>query len=86
MAKFPYLNQEAIMGLSKTQQGLRLVAEGMSYAEAARKVGVSRQSLHATATRRAQSVICPCCGQAVSEGFELDTSVLKKSAMPTDAD
>lgn len=59
------------MALSKTQQGLALIAEGTPPRLAAQEVGVAESTLRMAMGRTKGKTMCPCCGQVVREGFEL---------------
>lgn len=64
--------------LSKTQQALALMeAEGIGASEAARRVGIKAGTVLSAVMRMRGKDICPCCGQVVRAGFEIDRSVLK---------
>lgn len=69
------------MTKSKTQQALDLLKEnpGMTPYEAAAKVGVGNAAVYQAIRRTKGKELCPCCGQVVREGFEIDRSVLKAS-------
>ncbi|MDD3481826.1 helix-turn-helix domain-containing protein [Azovibrio restrictus] len=67
---------------SRTQQALDLVAEGMTAYAAAEKVGITEQAVYAAKrrlekARQAGKTLCPCCGQVVREGFEINRDMLK---------
>lgn len=64
---------------SKTQQALELVKEnpGMTPYEAAAKVGVGNAAVYQALRRTKDKEVCPCCGQVVREGFEINRAVLK---------
>lgn len=65
------------MVLSRTQQALRLVTQGMSVKVAAEKSGIAESTIRVAIGRTKGKEQCPCCGQIVREGFEIDHSVLK---------
>jgi DNA-binding CsgD family transcriptional regulator len=67
------------MGLSKTQQALRLVSLGVQIKVAAQQAGIAESTLRMAINRTKGKDQCPCCGQVVREGFEIDRSVLKRS-------
>lgn len=67
------------MALSKTQQALKLVAQGISVKEAADRAGIAESTLRVATSRNKGKELCPCCGQVVREGFEIDRSLLKES-------
>ena len=64
------------MALSKTQQALRLVSQGVPIKVAAQQAGVAESTLRVAIGRTKGKEQCPCCGQVVREGFEIDRSVL----------
>lgn len=68
------------MAKSKTQQALELLKEnpGMTPYEAAAKVGVGNAAVYQALRRTKDKEVCPCCGQVVREGFEINQAVLKK--------
>lgn len=64
--------------LSKTQQALGLMgSEGIGASEAARRVGIKSGTVLSAVMRMKGKQVCPCCGQIVREGFEVDSAVLK---------
>lgn len=64
--------------LSKTQQALALMnTEKIGASEAARRVGIKAGTVLSAVMRMKGKPVCPCCGQVVREGFEVDHSVLK---------
>ncbi|KXB29258.1 hypothetical protein AT959_14880 [Dechloromonas denitrificans] len=65
------------MALSKTQQALRLVSDGVPIKVAAARAGIAESTLRMAIGRTKDKEQCPCCGQVVREGFEVDRSVLK---------
>jgi DNA-binding CsgD family transcriptional regulator len=65
------------MALSKTQQALRLVSEGVAIKVAAAQAGIAESTLRMAIGRTKGKEQCPCCGQVVREGFEIDRSVLR---------
>lgn len=68
--------------LSKTQQSLALMeTEGISASEAARRIGIKSGTVLSAVMRMKGKPICPCCGQVVREGFEIDHAVLKDGAV-----
>ena len=68
------------MVLSKTQQALRLVSEGVAIKVAAVRAGIAESTLRMAIGRMKGKEICPCCGQVVREGFEINRDVLKGGA------
>lgn len=65
------------MVISKTQQALSLVRAGKSVKEAAQEVGIAEATIYIAQNRIKGKELCPCCGQVVREGFEIDRDVLK---------
>lgn len=65
------------MVISKTQQALALVRAGKSVKEAAQEVGIADATVYIAINRTKGKEVCPCCGQVVREGFEIDRDVLK---------
>lgn len=64
--------------LSKTQQALALMeSENIGASEAARRMGIKAGTVLSAVMRMKGKPICPCCGQVVREGFEIDHGVLK---------
>ena len=64
--------------LSKTQQALALMAsEGIGASEAARRVGIAAGTVLSAVMRMKGKEVCPCCGQVVREGFEINRDALK---------
>lgn len=66
------------MALSKTQQALRLVSQGIQIKIAAQQAGIAESTLRMAIARTKGRDQCPCCGQVVREGFEVDRTVLKE--------
>lgn len=64
---------------SKTQQAIDLMKDDPSITayQAAARVGVSEQAIYGAIRRTRDKQQCPCCGQVVRSGFEIDRSVLK---------
>lgn len=68
----------AMAPLSKTQQALALMAsENIGATEAARRVGIAAGTVLSAVMRMKGKDVCPCCGQVVREGFEINQDVLK---------
>jgi DNA-binding CsgD family transcriptional regulator len=65
------------MVVSKTQQALALVRGGKSVKEAAQEVGIAEATIYIAINRTKGKEQCPCCGQVVREGFEINRDVLK---------
>jgi len=64
--------------LSRTQQALALMAsEGIGATEAAKRVGIAPGTVLSAVMRMKGKEVCPCCGQVVREGFEVNRSALK---------
>lgn len=70
------------MTKSKTQQALELLRKNpdMKPYQAADAVGVQNAAVYQALQRTKGKTMCPCCGQVVREGFEIDTTVLKEGA------
>lgn len=65
------------MVLSKTQQALRFVSQGVAIKAAAVQAGIAESTLRMAIGRMKGKELCPCCGQVVREGFEINRDVLK---------
>ena len=67
------------MAKSKTQQAIDLMREnpGMTAYAAAAQVGVSEQAIYGAMRRTKDRQKCPCCGQVVRDGFQVNPAVLK---------
>jgi len=65
------------MAISKTQQAITLVRSGKSVKEAAQEVGIAEATIYIAINRTKGKDVCPCCGQVVREGFEINRDVLK---------
>lgn len=68
------------MALSKTQQALKLVTQGVAVKVAAEQSGIAESTLRVAIGRTKGKEQCPCCGQVVREGFEINRDVLKDQA------
>ena len=69
--------------LSRTQQALALMAsEGIGATEAAKRVGIAPGTVLSAVMRMRGKDVCPCCGQVVREGFQVNRAVL---APPSEA-
>ncbi len=68
------------MSKSKTQGALALIEKGMTPYAAAQEMGIAPSTVYRALGRRQNKDVCPCCGQVVREGFEINRAVLKKSA------
>lgn len=66
------------MTKSKTQGALELIEKGMTPYAAAQEVGISPSTVYRALGRRQDKTVCPCCGQVVREGFEINRAVLKE--------
>jgi len=62
---------------SRTMQAVELVQQGMTVYAAAKQIGVSRSAVFRALATREDKTVCPCCGQIVREGFQLDPEKLK---------
>jgi len=67
-------------GKSKTRIALDLVRQGMTPYAAAKHAGIATSTLYAAMKRQEDKRICPCCGQVVRDGFEINHAVLKVAA------
>jgi hypothetical protein len=69
------------MTKSKTQQALELLRRNpdMKPYQAADLVGIQNAAVYQALQRIKGKELCPCCGQVVRAGFEVDQSVLKPS-------
>lgn len=65
------------MAISKTQQALALVRKGLPVRIAAEQAGVAEATIYIAMNRLKGKELCPCCGQVVREGFEINRDVLK---------
>jgi len=67
------------MTKSKTQQALDLLkaTPEMTPYQAAAAVGVGNAAVYQAIRRTKDKEQCPCCGQVVREGFEINREVLK---------
>lgn len=65
------------MAISKTQAALALVRDGIPVKVAAEQAGVKEATVYIALNRTKGKELCPCCGQVVRDGFEIDKSVLK---------
>lgn len=65
------------MVLSKTQQAMKLLAQGLAVKVAAEQAGIAESTLRMAMGRTKGKELCPCCGQVVREGFEINRDVLK---------
>jgi lambda repressor-like predicted transcriptional regulator len=63
---------------SKTQIALALVRQGKTPYAAAKEAGIATSTLYTALKRQEDRELCPCCGQVVREGFEVNRAVLKK--------
>lgn len=68
------------MALSKTQQAIKLVARGVAVKVAAEQSGIAESTLRVAIGRTKGKEQCPCCGQVVREGFEINKAALKDGA------
>ncbi len=62
---------------TKTEEALKLLAEGKTVREAARIVDISESALHSALKKSRATAVCPCCGSKVPPG-QIDESVLVK--------
>lgn len=71
------ITQGKEMVISKTQRALALVRAGKTVKQAADEAGIAEATIYIALNRTKGKELCPCCGQVVREGFEVDRSVLK---------
>lgn len=67
--------------MSRTEQALKLIEEGITPYAAAKQIGITPTTVYAAkrrqeAARAAGKVSCPCCGTTVPDS-QIDRSVLK---------
>lgn len=75
------LQEIAEVAKSKTMQAMDLIKEeGLSAYAAAKRLGINPSAVTRALQRREDKAICPCCGQVVREGYDVDRSVLKGRA------
>lgn len=78
------LRETAEVPKSKTMQALALIQEeGLSAYGAAKRLGINPSAVTRALQRREDKTLCPCCGQVVREGYEVNPSVLKSRAAKT---
>lgn len=67
------------MAKSKTQQALDLLKKNpdMKPYQAADAVGVQNAAVYQALQRTKNKTMCPCCGQVVREGFEIDPEAVR---------
>lgn len=70
----------------RTRQALALVQGGMTAHAAATKLGLNSSAVYRALARAQNKPLCPCCGQALREGFTVDRSALRaRSDAPASA-
>ena len=62
--------------MSKTDQALKLVDEGLTPYAAAKQVGITPTTVYVAMQRRKGKEKCPCCGTIVP-GDQINRKVLK---------
>lgn len=67
------------MVISRTTQAVRRVHAGESVREVARDLDISESAIYAQIKLERGRDRCPCCGQVVRDGFNVDYSVVKKT-------
>uniref|UniRef100_Q47CJ9 Uncharacterized protein n=1 Tax=Dechloromonas aromatica (strain RCB) TaxID=159087 RepID=Q47CJ9_DECAR len=77
LSSTPELIKRIGMVLSKTQQAMKLLAQGLAVKVAAEQAGIAESTLRMAMGRTKGKELCPCCGQVVREGFEINRDVLK---------
>lgn len=65
------------MAISKTTTALQRVLAGESVRVVARDLDISEAAIYARKKREEAMPRCPCCGQVVREGYQVDQAVLK---------
>ena len=68
------------MVISRTTQAVRRVHAGESVREVARDLDISESAIYAQMKREQGRDRCPCCGQVVRDGFEINRAVIKQGA------
>jgi hypothetical protein len=58
-----------------------MASEGIGATEAAKRIGIAPGTVLSAVMRMKGRELCPCCGQVVREGFEVNRAVL---AQPSD--
>lgn len=67
---------------SKTQTAIALVRQGMTPYAAAQQAGIATSTLYTALKRQQDKTLCPCCGQVVREGFQINHDALKDHPAP----
>lgn len=70
------------MPISKSKQAVRRVQAGETVRAVARDLDISEAAIYAELKREQGRERCPCCGQVVKDGYEVNRSVLKDGAAP----
>lgn len=65
------------MTKSKTQAALDLIDKGKTPYAAAQEMGIAPSTVYRALGRRQDKDVCPCCGQVVRDGFEINWAVLR---------
>ena len=65
------------MAISKTAQAVERVKAGETVRSAARALDITEAAVYARLKLERDRPRCPCCGQIVREGFEINGGVLK---------
>ncbi|MDX2299820.1 MAG: hypothetical protein NW204_08850, partial [Xanthomonadaceae bacterium] len=62
---------------SKTRVAIELTKQGMTPYAAAKQAGIATSTMYNALKRQEGKSLCPCCGQIVRDGFEINRAVLK---------
>lgn len=68
------------LAVSRTMQAVALVREGKTPHAAATKLGISAAAVYRALAREQGKLRCPCCGQPIRSGAQLDRSQLRDPA------
>lgn len=69
--------RDVAAAISKTLQAVHRVQAGEKVSEVARDLNISTAAIYAQLKRERDLTRCPCCGQVVREGYQVDQAVLK---------
>lgn len=66
------------MTISRTAQAIALIEQGISQAEACRRVGVGDSAVSKARKSKMENAerICPCCTQIIRKGVAVNQSVM----------
>jgi hypothetical protein len=65
------------MKTSRIKEAIARVEEGERISVVARELEMSTSAIYAERKRIASREVCPCCGQVVRKGFEINKEALK---------